>query len=105
MKVTIIPIDGAVYKDGYSYSQLDLSFVPNDIHALQFNTTSNAGWIEFKEDDFGEKPSNEKIISMPEWANTCLVKWDEAKAEEERAKAEAARIAEESSTKQQTMPI
>ena len=78
MKLTIIPSDGAVYKDGYCYGKLDLSIVPNNIHALQFNTNSNAGWIEFKEDDSGNKPNNQLINSIPEWANTCLLKWNEA---------------------------
>lgn len=92
MRLTIIPSDGAVYKDGYSYGGLDLSSAPADVHALQFNTTSNAGWIEFKQDDFGEKPNNEKITALPSWANDCLTKWDEAKAAEE-AVAEVARLA------------
>jgi hypothetical protein len=90
MKLTIIRADGAVYKDGVSYSDLDLAAVPSDVHALQFNTTSNAGWIEFVQDDFGAKAANEKITSLPAWATTAMTKWDDAKAAEE-----AARIAAE----------
>lgn len=89
MKITIILSDGAVYKDGYSYNGLDLSFAPADIHALQFNDTISKGWIEFKDDDFGNKPNNQPITALPVWANTCLTKWDEAKAAEELAIAEA----------------
>ena len=92
MKITIIPIDGAVYKDGYSYSGLDLSSAPPDVHALQFNDTTSKGWIEFKDDDFGNKPNNQPITALPSWANDCLTKWDEAKAAEEAA-AEAAQVA------------
>lgn len=98
MKITIIPSDGAVYKDGYSYLGLDLSFAPAEVHALQFNTISNAGWIEFKQDDFGEKPNNEKITTLPVWVNDCIAKWDEAETARiaaEEAAAEAARIAAE----------
>jgi hypothetical protein len=89
MKLTIIPSDGAVYKDGVSYSNLDLAAVPADVHALQFNDASNAGWIEFVQDDFGDKAANEKITSLPAWATTAISKWDEAKAAEEAAIAAA----------------
>jgi hypothetical protein len=98
MKITIIRADGAVYKDGVSYSNLDLAAVPSDVHALQFNTTSNAGWIEFVQDDFGDKAANEKITTLPAWATTAMTKWDDAKAAEEAARIaaeEAARIAAE----------
>lgn len=91
MKLTIIPIDGAVYKDGESYSGLDLSVVPSNVHALQFNTESSAGWVEFKDDESGEKEPNEKITALPAWANACLTKWDEA---------EAARLAAEEAARQ-----
>jgi len=88
MKLTIIRTDGAVYKDGISYSGLDLSSVPTSVHALQFNDASNAGWIEFTEDDFGEKDANQKITSLPEWAITAMTKWDEAKVSEAAAAAQ-----------------
>ena len=89
MKLTIIPSDGAVYKDGTSYSGLDLTAIPSNVHALQFNDASNAGWIEFTQDDFGSKAPNEKITSLPDWALTAATKWDEAKAAEEAAIAAA----------------
>ena len=73
MKLTIIPIDGAVYKDGISYSGLDLSIVPANVHALQWDDV--AGWIEFK-----DPVPNEEITSLPAWANACLAKWGEAEA-------------------------
>ena len=85
MKLTIIREDGAVYKDGISYSGLDLSTIPANVHALQFNDSSNAGWIEFTQDDFGNKAANEKITSLPAWTTTALTKWDEAKAVQEAA--------------------
>lgn len=95
MKLTIIRADGAVYKDGVSYSGLDLSAVPSDVHALQFNDASNAGWIEFAQDDFGDKPANEKITSLPAWATTAMAKWDEAKAAEEAAIAAVVKAAKD----------
>jgi hypothetical protein len=72
MKLTIIPSDGAVYKDGNSYSGLDLSTAPSNVHALQWK-------------DDGTKPQNEIITELPSWANACVTKWDEAKAAEEAA--------------------
>jgi hypothetical protein len=90
MKLTIIPIDGAVYKDGVSYSGLDLSSAPADVHALQFNNATNKGWIEFVDGDDGTKPQNETITSIPAWATNAMTKWDEAKVAEETAAAQAA---------------
>jgi hypothetical protein len=85
MKLTIIREDGAVYKDGVSYFGLDFSSVPNNVHALQFNDISNAGWIEFSQDDFGAKLANQTITALPIWATTAFAKWDEAKTAEESA--------------------
>lgn len=83
MKLTIIPIDGAVYKDGYSYSGLDLSAAPSNVHALQWKDTK--GWIEFVDNDDGTKPQNEVITELPSWVSACVAKWDEAKVSEEAA--------------------
>jgi hypothetical protein len=89
MKLTIIREDGAVYKDGVSYSKLDLSSIPSNVHALQFNDALNAGWVEFSQDDFGQKEPNETITSLPTWAITAMAKWDDAKVAEEIAQAQA----------------
>jgi hypothetical protein len=76
MNLVIIPIDGAVYVDGYSFSGLDLSIVPSDVHALQWK--NDKGWLEFKDLDNSTKPPNQDITELPSWANTCKTKWDEA---------------------------
>lgn len=83
MKLTIVPIDGAVYVDGVSYAGLDLSTcnIPNDIHALQWKDT--AGWVEFVDNADGTKPQNQPIAELPSWANDAKAKWDEAKAAQE----------------------
>jgi hypothetical protein len=90
MRLTIIPIDGAVYVDGYSFSGLDLAVAPANVHALQWK--NDKGWIEFKDLDDGTKPENQAITELPSWANLCKVKWDEAKAAEELAKAAFSKI-------------
>lgn len=73
MKVTIIPDDKAVGKDGLFY--LDLNFdaanVPADVHALQWN--DNAGWIEYR-----TTIPNEPITELPDWALACVQLWDDA---------------------------
>jgi len=80
MRLTIIPSDGAVYKDNYYFSKLDLSSVPTNVHALQWYEAE--GEVEFN----GEpKPQNEIIFKLPVWAEDCLTKWNEAKAVEEAA--------------------
>lgn len=83
MKLVIIPIDSAVYVDGSSYSNIDLSScnIPENIHALQWNGVK--GWLEFLEDENFNKPDNQLITELPEWANKCKVKWDELKQIEE----------------------
>ena len=83
MKLTIIPVDNAVYVDGINYSGLNLSTanIPSNVHALQWKNT--IGWIEFLDNDDATKPQNQSITELPEWANACLVKWTEAKTLEE----------------------
>lgn len=78
MKLTIIPSDGAVYKDNVSFSGLDLSTIPANVHALQWDNA--AGSIEFKpESDFKKLP-NEAISELPLWAIEAVSAWDSAKA-------------------------
>jgi hypothetical protein len=83
MRLTIIRADGAVYKDGVSYSNLDLTAVPANVHALQWYETE--GEIEFINNSDRTKPQNEFIFELPAWANACVTKWNEAKAAEDKA--------------------
>jgi hypothetical protein len=79
MKLTIIPTDGSVGKDGVFYVDLDLSScaIPENIHAFQWDGA--AGWIEYK----SALVQNQDITELPVWANACVSKWDEFKAAEE----------------------
>lgn len=82
MKVTVIPTDNAVYVDGVSFLDLDLSDcdVPKNIHALQWNDTY--GEIEFvPELNNGviEKQNNQLITELPEWVNNVLDLWHKTK--------------------------
>lgn len=85
MKLVIIPVDGAVYVDGVSYSSLNLSMCPSNVHALQWKDT--AGWVEFVDNIDGTKPQNQTITELPSWALEAKNIWDSAKAAEEAAKA------------------
>jgi hypothetical protein len=72
MKLTIIPTDGNVKKDGLGYLHLDLSScaIPANLRVLQWEETS--GWLEFW------NQQNEDITELPSWVNCCLAKWTEA---------------------------
>lgn len=71
MRLTIIPADSTVYIDGVSYSGLNMTAVPNDVHALQW--FGNEGWIEFN-----NGAVNEPITVLPTWADICIQEWETA---------------------------
>lgn len=75
MRLTIIVSDSTVYVDAIVYIVPDmLEFIPDGVSALQWN--DGKGWIEFKEDDFGEhKPNNQRITEIPSWAVSCQDRW------------------------------
>jgi hypothetical protein len=80
MKLTIIPEDKTVYVDNWAFLNLDLSFIPENVHALQWK--NDLGWIEFTEIiENGNfiKPQNEIINELPSWANAAVARWTEAK--------------------------
>ena len=71
MRLTIIPSDQAVYKDGVTYAPLNMASVPANVHALQWFDVS--GWIEFK-----DYSPNQDITELPSWADTCVQEWEAA---------------------------
>lgn len=71
MRITIIRPDAAVYVDTISYSPLDMSTVPANVHALQWFDVS--GWIEFN-----DGTPNELITDLPSWAKICVQEWEVA---------------------------
>ena len=100
-RLTILPADGAVYRDAGNYLDLDLSScgIPADVHALQWD--GSAGHIEFT-----DTRENEEITALPDWANACVAKWDEADAARIAAEeaAAAAAAAEEEATEAEQAP-
>lgn len=71
MKLTIIPEDKVIVKDGiglhFSNNLNDYisSSIPSDVHALQWE--ENSGEIEYIEHGRG----NESISVLPDWADEC----------------------------------
>jgi hypothetical protein len=82
MRVTIIPVDGFVSVDGEGYSDLDLSFMASDIHALQWYETE--GELEIQ-DARGRVIENRPIDSLEPY-QPALDAWQVAKDAADAAK-------------------
>lgn len=65
MRVTIIPSDTWVSIDGVGYTGVDVSSVPADIHAVQFN--NGTGWIEYIPLANGTQPANTPLDSVAQF--------------------------------------
>ena len=76
MKFTIVIGDQTVYQDGIPYTGLNTSSIPSNVHALQFDTTTQTGWIEFNRNSDGTHSPNEIINVLPSWANTANDYWN-----------------------------
>lgn len=75
MRVTIIPEDGFVSVDGEGYSDLDLSFMAPDVHAVQWYDTE--GEVEYQ-DARGRATHNEEITDLTLY-QPALDAWQAAK--------------------------
>ena len=71
MKLTIIPSDGAVYKNGVCYCGLSWEGTPPNVHALQWD--NGEGWIEYNDGS-----PNEPITVLPLWVANAELAWTEA---------------------------
>ena len=63
MRLTIIRDMGLVHIDGRGYDELDMTDVPAEVHALQWD--GEKGEIEYASNDV----QNESVTSMPAWAS------------------------------------
>ena len=70
MKLSILVDDASVYKNKVSFVGVDLSAVPTNVHALQFDDDTNTGHIEFKDG------ANQDITELPDWAVTASANYD-----------------------------
>lgn len=86
MRLTIIRDMGLVHVDGNGFDELDMSDVPEDVHALQWYGSS--GEIEYN-----DGKGNVEITELPAWADLAKAKKDakdsEIAAEEAAAEAYA----------------
>ena len=85
MRVSIIKEDGTVVKDGVAYTDLDLSALPSEFHALQWDTDS--GNLETK--DSNNTPINAPVSDLSPY-QFCLDAWHAAYDAEQAAIAAAA---------------
>lgn len=68
MKLTIVFEDRVVCKDTLCYRNFDMSGVPQEVHALQWDTS--LGHIEYK------NTNNEVISALPSWALDLVTQWE-----------------------------
>jgi hypothetical protein len=71
MKLTIIPLDGAVYENDVSYLSLTWNGTPINVHALQWQDVK--GWVEYNDGKL-----NEDITVLPDWAYNAMDAWQVA---------------------------
>lgn len=63
MRLTIVPSDKVVILDGQAKFDLDLSFCPPEVHAVQWYDTF--GYVEFKDNpETLEKDPNQRIEEL-----------------------------------------
>ncbi len=61
--------------DGSSYLNITASdIVPSDVHALQYNASSNTGHIEFV--GTADNTAIADASGLPAWANTMVTRWN-----------------------------
>ena len=65
MKLTIIKSDGMVAIDGQPYFGLDLSAIPDNVHAVQWS--GEVGEVEHKDPATGKMTANEEITSLEQF--------------------------------------
>lgn len=76
MRVTIIPVDNFVSVNGVGFSTIDLSFIPPNIHAVQWHGTW--GIVEIKDIDTGAMVENQYVNSI-EVYQLAIDRWTIAK--------------------------
>ena len=73
MILTVVPPDKTIVIDNISVhpcTHVDLSWIPSDVHAMCFDTTTGKGFIEYEEDAVnadGSKKWHEEITEIGIW--------------------------------------
>ena len=66
MHITIVPEDGNVGVDG-EFRIVDMTGMPESIWAVQFNTETQKGHVEFCEDEDGNRQPNEPLTDFSQY--------------------------------------
>ena len=77
MRVIIVPSDGMVSIDGKEYTDIDLAFIPNNVHAVQWYDTF--GEVEIC-DQYGRILENQPITSLDDY-QLALDRWEQRRIE------------------------
>jgi hypothetical protein len=91
--LTIVPEDGFIRIDNNFLTNIEseyLTWIPENVHAVQWDKEKNLGEIEFKLDSLGNKPSNEKINNLGIYSQAITTFEEEL---QRRAQAEADELA------------
>ena len=81
MKLAVIPIDKTIVVDNWGISPckyVDLSWIPSEVHAFHWDTETNKGEIEYKDDR-----SNEEVTELGIWSQAFTDFEDEKRLAEE----------------------
>ena len=73
MKISIINTDSIVVIDGLGFDSLDLSTIPSTTHAIQFDTATSTGHVEYN-----NGTANEAITSIAAY-QSIIDAWQAAK--------------------------
>ena len=82
--ISIIPSDSCVVVDGFGTTGVDCSALPNNIWAIQFDSTANTGHIEYS-----DATVTETITSLTSDMQALVKVNTDAKAAEDKAIADA----------------
>ena len=83
MKIQVIPSDKTIVLDGVAVhpcTNVDLSWIPSDVHGMFFDTTAGKGFIEYNEDAVdgnGDKKWGEEITEIGIWQQAVTDHADE----------------------------
>jgi hypothetical protein len=80
MKISIINTDSTVVIDGVGFDSLDLSTISSDTHAIQFDTATSVGHIEYN-----DGTANEAITSITAY-QSIIDAWQVVKDARQAAK-------------------
>lgn len=97
MRISIIKEDGTVVKDGVAYVGLDLSALPDDFHALQWDGSNG----DLETTDVNNTPSNTAISDLSPY-QFCVDAWQAAYDAEQAAIAAAEAAAAEEAAAEET---